>query len=67
MFDEIDEGTAIFKVSHESNVPLNGDTGLKFVGIEDDLATDYYLWLIGQGAAWFHGADGYGIKKPNRD
>lgn len=67
MFDEIDEGTAIFKVSHEGNVPLNGTTGLKFVGIENNLGTDYYLWLIGQGANWFHGQSGYGIKKPARN
>jgi hypothetical protein len=66
MFDEIDEGTAIYKVSHESNVPLNGDTGLKFVGVEDNLDTDYYLWLVGQGANWFHGEGTYGIGKPTR-
>lgn len=66
MFDEIDEGTAIYKVSNEGNVPLNGDSGLKFVGIEDDLDTDYYLWLTGQGAKWFHGEGIYGIKKPTR-
>jgi hypothetical protein len=67
MFDEIDEGTAIYKVSNEGNVPLNGDGGLKFVGIEDNLDTDYYLWLIGQGANWFHGEGTYGIAKPNRN
>ncbi len=66
MFDEIDEGTAIYKVSHEGNVPLNGDSGLKFVGIENSLKTDHYLWLIGQGANWFHGESGYGILKPTR-
>lgn len=66
MFDEVDEGTAIFKVSNESDTPLNGDAGLKFVGIEDNLETDYYLWLIGQGANWIHGESGYGIKKPSR-
>jgi hypothetical protein len=65
MFDEIDEGTAIYKVSNEGNVPLNGET-LKFVGVEDNLETDYYLWLIGQGANWFHGESGYGIGKPTR-
>jgi hypothetical protein len=66
MFDEIDEGTAIYKVNNESNVPLNGDSGLKFVGVEDNLDTDYYLWLIGQGTNWFHGQGTYGIKKPTR-
>jgi len=53
MFDEIDEGTAIYKVSNEDKVPLNGDSGLKFVGVEENLPTDYYLWLIGQGQAGF--------------
>jgi hypothetical protein len=67
MFDEIDEGTAIYKVSNEGHVPLNGDAGLKFVGVEDNLDTDYYLWLIGQGANWFHGEGTYGIAKPSRN
>lgn len=66
MFDEIDEGTAIFKTALEKDVPLNGNDGLKFVGIENDLTTDYYLWLTGQGASWFHGAPGYGRIKPVR-
>lgn len=66
MFDEIDEGTAIFKTALEKNTPLNGDTGLKFVGIENDLTTDYYLWLTGQAANWFHGSGGYGRTKPSR-
>ncbi|SDM48964.1 hypothetical protein SAMN05421823_11464 [Catalinimonas alkaloidigena] len=66
MFDEIDEGTAIYKVSNESNTPLNGDGGLKFVGVEDGLPTDHYLWLVGQGARWFHGESGYGIRRPSR-
>src|SRR5882672_2022032 len=67
MFDEIDEGTAIYKVSNEDKVPLNGDSGLKFVGVEKDLPTDYYLWLIGQGASWFHGEGNYDTAKPVRE
>ncbi len=66
MFDEIDEGTAIFKSAREADTPLNGDEGLKFVGIENDLASDYYLWLTGEGASWFHGEAGYGPNKPVR-
>jgi len=66
MFDEIDEGTAIFKTANEKDTPLNGDEGLRFVGIEDDLPTDHYLWLAGQAAAWFHGKPGYGAKRPQR-
>lgn len=66
MFDEIDEGTAIFKTALEKNTPLNGNAGLRFVGIENDLSSDYYLWLAGQGTNWFHGAPGYSRVKPVR-
>ncbi len=66
MFDEVDEGTAIFKVMRENEVPLNGDTGYKFIGIEEELQSDYYLWLTGQGANWFHGEGSYDITKPTR-
>lgn len=64
MFDEIDEGTAIYKCARNNELPLNGDG--RFVGIEDDLDSDYYLWLVGQGANWFHGTAGYGFTKPVR-
>lgn len=64
MFDEIDEGTAIFKCARESETPLNGD--LRFVGIENDLPSDYYLWLTGQAAKWVHGQPGYNYQKPVR-
>ena len=37
MFDEIDEGTAIYKCAKESEVPVNADT--KFVGIENELSS----------------------------
>lgn len=67
MFDEIDEGTAIFKTALEKNTPLNGTDGLRFGGIENDLTSDYYLWLTGQGANWFHGASGYTRAKPVRN
>lgn len=64
MFDEIDEGTAIFKCLKDDNLPLNGDG--QFVGIEKSIDSDYYLWLTGQGANWFHGDKDYGIEKPKR-
>jgi len=64
MFDEIDEGTAIFKCAKEGNLPLNG-TG-KFVGIEEDLGSDYYLWLAGKATDWFHGGNTYTATKPKR-
>jgi hypothetical protein len=42
MFDEVDEGTAIMKVS--KNPPVGPSPFLKF---EDDIPTDYYLYLTG--------------------
>ena len=64
MFDEIDEGTAIFKCLNEGNLPLNGDG--RFVGIEEGLATDYYLWLAGKATEWFHGKKEFSFSKPVR-
>jgi len=64
MFDEIDEGTAIFKCAREGELPLNGAG--RFVGIEADLDSDYYLWIVGQAAAWFHGNNSYSYIKPVR-
>lgn len=64
MFDEIDEGTAIYKCAVEGNLPLHGDK--KFVGIESGLSSDYYLWLTGQAGRWFHGEGGFTATKPVR-
>jgi hypothetical protein len=64
MFDEIDEGTAIFKCLKEGNLPLNAAG--KFIGIEQDMGTDYYLWLSGKAAEWFHGNNDFGLVKPIR-
>ena len=64
MFDEVDEGTAIFKTKRENELPLNADG--KFVGIEADLDSDYYLWLTGQATNWMHGKKGYSAQKPVR-
>ncbi len=64
MFDEIDEGTAIFKCLRENELPLNGPN--KFVGIENHLDSDYYLWLTGKAGNWFHGEPGYSSAKPVR-
>lgn len=65
MFDEVDEGTAIFKVKRNSEVPLAASP-YKFVGIDDSLESDHYLWLTGQAANWFHGDNSYGITTPVR-
>ena len=45
MFDEIDEGTAIFKCAQE--VPVGKS---RFVPIEKEIKNDHYLWLTGQAA-----------------
>jgi glycoprotein endo-alpha-1,2-mannosidase len=45
MFDEIDEGTAVYKIAHD--VPV-GES--KFVPLEPGLPSDYYLWLTGEAA-----------------
>jgi len=45
MFDEVNEGTAIFKVSN--NPPVSSVA--KFVDL-DGKPSDHYLWLTGQGA-----------------
>ena len=43
MFDEIDEGTAIFKTAKK--VPI-GES--KFIPVDADIPTDHYLWLTGK-------------------
>jgi len=50
MFDEVDEGTAIFKCSNE--VPVGGKS--QFIGFEG-LPSDYYLKLVGAGAKLLRG------------
>lgn len=88
MFDEIDEGTAIFKCLNQCDVPSNvadpdyyvmyengnyskrtsykepaeggwcvlaNSLDIGFVGIEDELRTDHYLWLTGQARAMLRG------------
>ena len=45
MFDEIDEGTAIFKCA--TKVPVDS-LGTSFVPIEEGLSSDHYLKIIGE-------------------
>lgn len=67
MFDEIDEGTQIFKCLRNSEVPINKpEEDKKFVGHDDDLPSDHYLWLAGQAANWIHGENGYTETMPTR-
>ena len=48
MFDEIDEGTAIFKIAR--NVPAAA-SGSEFVSLEEGIPSDRYLRLAGEAAA----------------
>ncbi|MEM7147517.1 MAG: glycoside hydrolase family 71/99-like protein [Verrucomicrobiota bacterium] len=50
MFDEVDEGTAIFKCTND--VPVG--EGVTFLGYEG-LPPDHYLWLTGKGAELIRG------------
>ena len=100
MFDEIDEGTAIYKCLRQSEVPSNvsakdyyvvyenggyrrsdtqvsvsgsgnwckkaSELGVEFNGIEDNLVSDYYLWLTGQAAKVLKGEATLTQTKPTR-
>jgi hypothetical protein len=61
MFDELDEGTAIFKCS---NRPPVGDS--KFVA-EEDLPSDHYLWLTGMGGRVLRGELAVTEQMPQRE
>lgn len=56
MFDEVDEGTAIYKVTND---PPDGEGKSQFVTYEG-LPSDFYLKLVGQGARLVRGEIGPG-------
>ncbi len=60
MFDELDEGTAIFKCT--STPPLGAS---RFVA-EEGLPSDHYLWLTGMGARLLRGEIEPGGELPRR-
>jgi hypothetical protein len=64
MFDELDEGTCIFKCETDDHLPLNG-VG-RFVGYENERGSDHYLWLAGKASELFHGGAGFGTSQPVR-
>jgi hypothetical protein len=59
MFDEMDEGTAIFKCS---NTPPVGPKLCDYEG----LPTDHYLWLTGEAGKMLRGKIPFSTKIPNR-
>jgi len=48
MFDEIDEGTAIYKIAHRVPTAVPGS---EFVPLEDGLSSDFYLKMTGDASA----------------
>jgi hypothetical protein len=61
MFDEVNEGTAIFKAS---NTPPKGK-GTEFMNM-DDKPADLYLWLTGKAAKILRGEEPLTTKMPER-
>ena len=61
MLDEIDEGTAIMKVS---DTPPNSDKA-HFVN-NDGVSSDHYLWLTGLGAKMLRGEMPLQLELPKR-
>lgn len=54
MFDEVDEGTAIFKVTNNPPPPAGGSQFVTYEG----LPSDFYLKLVGQGTRLIRGEIG---------
>jgi len=61
MFDEVNEGTAIFKVSNNPPVGKN----VSFIAM-DDKPSDHYLWLTGLAAKTLRGEIPLSFKIPER-
>jgi len=62
MFDEIDEGTAIFKCAH--TVPVGKSI---FVPYEKEIPTDHYLWLTGMAGKMLRGEIPFTKTIPERE
>jgi hypothetical protein len=56
MFDEVNEGTAIFKVSNTPPVAVDDPSRLVYFVTYDGLPTDWYLWLTGLGTQFVRGS-----------
>jgi len=61
MFDEVDEGTAIFKCTNSP--PIGQSPFLTYEGLE----SDHYLWLTGQGGRLLRGEIQVTDELPQRD
>ena len=56
MFDEVDEGTAMYKcVADKKDLPTQAQDRLVYFNIEgENVPSDRYLWLAGQGGRMLH-------------
>jgi hypothetical protein len=61
MFDEVNEGTAIFKCTNSP--PVGASQFITYEG----LPSDYYLWLVGQGREMLNGRIPVSDDPPKRD
>ncbi|MBK5244226.1 MAG: hypothetical protein JJE18_04220 [Eubacteriaceae bacterium] len=59
MFDEIDEGTAIFKITDK--VPVGEST---FISRPSDIPSDHYLWLTGKAGKYLKDNQPLPTEKP---
>ncbi|MEM1212525.1 MAG: glycoside hydrolase family 71/99-like protein [Planctomycetota bacterium] len=64
MFDEVDEATAIFKVTNDP--PVNGAQGERFISYGDDVPSDHYLWLAGEIGRLIRGEIPFDEQMPTR-
>ncbi|MES2308564.1 MAG: glycoside hydrolase family 71/99-like protein [Verrucomicrobiota bacterium] len=66
MFDEMDEGTQIFKT--DSHPPV-GTSSFCWYGMDEGtpLASDYYLWLVGEAAKMIRGERELSVQMPKRE
>ena len=62
MFDEIDEGTAIFKCAH--TVPVA--EGSRFVPLDAEIRSDHYLWLTGKAGELLKQRKTLPVSKPDQ-